>query len=224
MTPSGERRRGGRRWQRLTRQRPRRQGPAERWYALSADDVAARLGVDPASGLSAAKAAELLQKNGPNELPAEKAEPGWRRFLDQYRAYMQIILLDRRRRLARHRPVEHGRWCSSSLTVFNAVVGLRQEGKAESAMNALKSLMKQTARVRRDGAEAEIPAEEVVVGDVVLLERRRRRAGRRQDHRGAARSTSTSPRSPARACRPPRRRTRSPTPTSVPATGRTWRS
>jgi P-type Ca2+ transporter type 2C len=48
-------------------------------------------------------------------------------------------------------------------------VGLRQEGKAESAMNALKSMMKITARVRRGGSELEIPAEEVVVGDVVLL-------------------------------------------------------
>jgi Ca2+-transporting ATPase len=55
------------------------------------------------------------------------------------------------------------------LTVINAVVGLREEGKAESAMNALKSMMKATARVRRDGVEAKIPAEQVVAGDVVLL-------------------------------------------------------
>src|ERR671917_696230 len=56
-----------------------------------------------------------------------------------------------------------------ALTVLNAVIGLRQEGKAESAMNALRSMMKATARVRRDGSEAEIPAEQLVVGDVVLL-------------------------------------------------------
>ena len=55
------------------------------------------------------------------------------------------------------------------ITVLNAVVGLRQEGKAQSAMNALKAMVKATARVRRDGSEAEIAAEEVVVGDVVLL-------------------------------------------------------
>jgi Ca2+-transporting ATPase len=55
------------------------------------------------------------------------------------------------------------------LTVLNAVVGLRQQGKAESAMNALKSMMKTTARVRRDGADAHVPAEQLVVGDVVLL-------------------------------------------------------
>ena len=56
-----------------------------------------------------------------------------------------------------------------ALTVLNAVVGLRQQGKAESAMNALKSMMKATARVRRDGVETVIPAEQLVVGDVVLL-------------------------------------------------------
>src|SRR3974390_1809589 len=55
------------------------------------------------------------------------------------------------------------------ITLLNAVVGLRQEGKAESAMNALKSMTKETARVRRGGVEAEIGAEGLVVGDVVLL-------------------------------------------------------
>ena len=143
--------------------------PTERWYALSADEVAHKLGVDPGSGLPAAKAAELLQRDGPNELPVEKGEPGWRRFLDQYRAYMQIILL-----IAAAVSLVIGQWSTGlvliALTVFNAVTGLRQEGKAESAMNALKSMMKQTARVRRDGAEADIPAEEVVPGDVVMLE------------------------------------------------------
>ena len=144
-------------------------GTAERWYALSAEDVAGRFGVDPGNGLAAAKAAELLQKDGPNALPAEKGVPGWRRFLDQYRAYMQIILL-----IAAAVSLAIGQWSTGlvliGLTLFNAVTGLRQEGKAESAMNALKSLMKQTARVRRDGAEAEIPAEEIVLGDVVMLE------------------------------------------------------
>ncbi|MEI6622974.1 MAG: cation-transporting P-type ATPase, partial [Actinomycetes bacterium] len=50
----------------------------ERWYALPVDVIAQRLSVDPAQGLSAAKAAELLKANGPNALPAEKPPPGWR--------------------------------------------------------------------------------------------------------------------------------------------------
>ena len=48
------------------------------WFALPATEVADRLGVDPGSGLSAAKAAELLATNGPNALPAEKPAPSWR--------------------------------------------------------------------------------------------------------------------------------------------------
>ena len=49
---------------------------SDRWYALSADDAAQRLGVDPTAGLSAAQAADLLSSRGPNALPAEKPTPG----------------------------------------------------------------------------------------------------------------------------------------------------
>src|SRR5438270_6101911 len=63
------------------------------WYGLAGDDVAAALGVDASSGLSSARAAESLERDGPNALPAEETVPGWRRFIEQYRSYMQIILL-----------------------------------------------------------------------------------------------------------------------------------
>ena len=145
-----------------------RAGDAGSWYSRSPDEVTAALGVDPAVGLTAARAAELLSANGPNALPEEKPEPGWRRFLGEYRAYMQIILV-----AAAIVSLVIKEWSTAVLlvllTVLNAVVGLRQQGKAESAMNALKSMMKATARVRRDGAEAKIPAEQLVAGDVVLI-------------------------------------------------------
>jgi P-type Ca2+ transporter type 2C len=141
---------------------------AQNWYARSTDEVTSALGVDPAVGLTAARAAELLAANGPNALPEEKPEPGWRRFLEQYRTYMQIILV-----VAAVVSLLVKEWSTAvlllALTVLNAVIGVRQEGKAESAMNALKSMMKATARVRRDGTESQIPAEQVVVGDVVLI-------------------------------------------------------
>jgi Ca2+-transporting ATPase len=141
---------------------------ARNWYARSPEEVAADFGVDPADGLPASRAAELLAANGPNALPEEKQKPGWRRFLEEYRSYMQIILL-----AAAVVSFVIKEWGTAVLlvllTVLNAVVGMRQEGKAESAMNALKSMMKATARVRRDGSESEIPAEQVVVGDVVLI-------------------------------------------------------
>jgi Ca2+-transporting ATPase len=138
------------------------------WYTRSPEAVAQTFGVDPAVGLGAARAAGLLSANGLNALPEEKPRPGWRRFIDQYRSYMQIILV-----AAAVVSLAIKQWSTGvlllALTVLNAVIGMRQEGKAESAMNALKSMMKATARVRRDGMEAIIPAEELVAGDVVLL-------------------------------------------------------
>jgi Ca2+-transporting ATPase len=149
-----------------TAERPAASG--RRWYACTPEEVAAAVGVDPAAGLSASRAADLLAADGPNALPEEKPKPGWRRYLDQYRSYMQIILI-----AAAVVSLLIKEWSTAvlllALTVLNAVIGMRQEGKAESAMNALKSMMKATARVRRDGTESEIPAEQVVVGDVVLI-------------------------------------------------------
>jgi Ca2+-transporting ATPase len=143
-------------------------GPRRRWTALTADDVARALGVHPGGGLTAAEAAERLRRNGPNALPQEAPEPGWRRFLDEYRSYMQIILL-----AAAVVSAVVAEWGTAVLllvlTVLNAVIGLRQKGKAMSAMNALRSLMQTTARVRRDGSDRAVPAAEVVVGDVVLV-------------------------------------------------------
>ncbi|MGW3665057.1 cation-translocating P-type ATPase [Streptomyces sp. NPDC005141] len=146
---------------------PERAAP-ELWYARSPQEVASAFGVDPASGLTAARAAELLAQNGPNALPEEKATPAWRRFIEQYRSYMQIVLV-----VAAVVSLAISEWSTAILlvllTLLNAIVGLRQEGKAESAMNALKSMLTATARVRRDGTESEIPAEQLVVGDVVLI-------------------------------------------------------
>jgi P-type Ca2+ transporter type 2C len=89
-------------------------------------------------------------------------------LLGQYTSYMQLILVG-----ASVVSLVIKQWSTAIvlfvLSLINAVTGLRQEGKAESAMNALKSMMEATARVRRDGAEAEIPAEQLVVGDVVLI-------------------------------------------------------
>ena len=120
------------------------------------------------SGLSAAEAAERLKRDGPNALPEEKPPSRLRRLLGQYTSYMQIILV-----AASVVSLVIKQWSTAIvlfvLSLINAITGLRQEGKAESAMNALKSMMEATARIRRDGVEAEIPAEQLVVGDVVLI-------------------------------------------------------
>ncbi|MFD7552933.1 cation-translocating P-type ATPase [Streptomyces sp. NPDC059835] len=138
------------------------------WYTRDPEEVSAAFGVDPTVGLSTSRAAELLAAHGPNALPEEKRTPTWQRFLRQYRSYMQLVLL-----AAAAVSLLIQEWTTAILlivlTLLNAVIGLRQEGKAESAMNALQSMMKASARVRRDGREAEIPAEQLVVGDIVLI-------------------------------------------------------
>src|SRR3984957_20708148 len=140
----------------------------ERWYALGQAEVPGKLGVVVDSGLSAAEAAERLRRDGPNALPVEEPPSAVRRFLAEYTRYMQLLLVG-----AAIVSLVIQEWSTAIvlavITLFNALVGLRQAGKAESAMNALQSMMKSTARVRRDGTEAVIPAEDVVVGDILLV-------------------------------------------------------
>jgi Ca2+-transporting ATPase len=140
------------------------------WHGAVASAVAAELGVDPERGLSAAEAASRLQSHGPNRLTAAKKESGFQAFLRQYQDFMQLILLA----AAIINLLVTGDVGTSvvlaGLTVFNAVIGLRQEAKAEESVKALAQMMKTIARVRRDGQALEINAEELVPGDVVLME------------------------------------------------------
>src|SRR3954462_14542936 len=65
----------------------------QRWYALDPREVVGMLGVEVDAGLSAGSAAERLKGDGPNALPVEKPPSAVRRFLDEYRSYMQLILV-----------------------------------------------------------------------------------------------------------------------------------
>jgi Ca2+-transporting ATPase len=141
-----------------------------KWYGLTVEAVAKQLQVDPAKGLSSAEAQQRLQKYGPNELAARKKESGVQAFLRQYKDFMQIILLG-----AAALSLVFTRELGTTivlvvLTVFNAVLGLRGESKAEASLAALTKMMKNIARVRRDGQAIEIEAEQLVPGDIVLME------------------------------------------------------
>jgi Ca2+-transporting ATPase len=139
------------------------------WYRLSADDIARQLQVDPAKGLSAAEVQARLQKYGPNQLAGKKKEPGWQAFLRQYKDFMQIILV-----VSSVLSLLIGQVSTFvvvfGLTVFNAVLGMRQEAKAAASLAELEKDLKQIARVRRDGQAIEIDASQLVPGDVVLME------------------------------------------------------
>jgi P-type Ca2+ transporter type 2C len=138
--------------------------------ASTVDDVARDLGVDLEAGLSSQEARDRLAKHGANRLAEGTKEPGWHAFLRQYEDFMQLILVG----AAVVNQVVTGDTGTTvvlaGLTVFNAVVGLRQESKAEASVAALAQMMKTIARVRRDGVAIEIDAQDLVPGDVVLVE------------------------------------------------------
>lgn len=141
-----------------------------KWYALSPAEVASQLQVDPAKGLNTAEAQQRLQQYGPNHLEDKKQESGWQAFLRQYRELMQIVLLG----AAAVNQLFTGKWGTTlvlvGLTIFNAVLGLRGEAKAEASLAVLAGTMKNIVRVRRDGEVKEIEAEGLVPGDIVLME------------------------------------------------------
>ena len=137
--------------------------PGRNWSRRRAEEV------DAQRGLSSAEAAARAGRFGPNMLAAGRAEPGWLAFIRQYSDPMQIVLLTAGAlSLFPIRQLGTG-LLLILLTPGNAVLGLHQEGKAEAAVTALQKMMIITARVRRDGQQAEIPAGQLVPGDVVSI-------------------------------------------------------
>jgi Ca2+-transporting ATPase len=140
------------------------------WHALSREGAVRELAVEPARGLSSQEAAERLGRYGPNRFAEAKPEPRWHAFLRQYRDPMQIVLLGAG--VISIYPVKQPGTgiMILLLTLLNAVLGLNQEGKAAAAVAALAKMMIVKARVRRDGQLAQVPAEQLVPGDVVEIE------------------------------------------------------
>ena len=140
------------------------------WHTLSADQVLRSEGVDGQRGLSSAEAAARAQRFGPNEFAAGQAESRWHAFFRQYRDPMQVVLLAAG--IGSLYPLKQlgTGILLILLTLFNAVMGLHQEGKAAAAVAALQKMVIIKARVRRDGQLAEIPAGQLVPGDIVAIE------------------------------------------------------
>ena len=146
--------------------------PSPRWpgVRLTADDVCQQLDVDPAVGLSDAEVTERRARYGQNKLAEEAKEPAWRAFLRQYRDLMQLVLLGTAIvSIAALQDVSTG-LVIIGLTVLNAMMGLHQEGKAAESVAALRQMLIMTASVRRGGDLVEVPAEELVPGDIVGFE------------------------------------------------------
>ena len=144
------------------------------YYKLSVDETLNELNADSA-GLSSERAAERLAQYGPNKLK-EAEKPGfWKRFLTQLKDPMLIILLAAAGVSALTGAIAgESEWAETiiilAVVLLNAVLGVLQESKAESAIEALQTMTAATCKVLRDGKMAVLHSDELVPGDVVLLE------------------------------------------------------
>src|SRR4051812_7331573 len=107
------------------------------WHVLSLEGAVRELGVEPERGLTSAEAAERLERYGPNKFTEAKAESRWHAFLRQYQDPMQIVLLGAG--LISIYPVKQAGTGAMILllTLLNAVLCLKQVGKAAGVVGVL---------------------------------------------------------------------------------------
>jgi Ca2+-transporting ATPase len=140
------------------------------WHTLTADEVCRELAVDPAAGLAPGEVERRRDQYGANKLAEAKKEPGWHAFLRQYQDLMQLVLVG----AAVVSVVALQEWHTAivvfAVTLLNAILGLNQEGKAAESVAALQKMLVLKAHARRGGEVTDVPAEDLVPGDIVSFE------------------------------------------------------
>jgi Ca2+-transporting ATPase len=139
------------------------------WHLRDIDACLAELVCDPATGLSSAAIATRLATHGRNELLERGGNSPWRILWEQFTSTMALILM-----AAAGMAALVGSFRDTltilAIVILFALLGFVQEYRAERAIRALKRLAVPVVRVRRDGKNAEIPAIELVAGDIVMVE------------------------------------------------------
>jgi len=143
--------------------------PARSPWALPAGDLAASFGSDLENGLTPVEATTRIEKHGRNELTEKKGPSLFIQFLGQFNNLMVWVLIG-----AALIAGVLQEWIDTiaivGIVILNAIMGFVQEHRAEKALVALRRLSSPVAKVRRGGVPAQIPAGEIVPGDVVELE------------------------------------------------------
>lgn len=145
------------------------------FYQQSANDVAAHFSVDPSKGLTETEVKNRLAKFGPNTLPSGPKLSALKLFFSQFKDVLIIVLIIAATVSLGLSFFEHDGAPTEGLLIYFivlsiAVVGFLNEYKAERTVEALRKLVSQTCRVRRDGEVIETEASQLVPGDVVLLD------------------------------------------------------
>ncbi len=141
----------------------------DKWHGMNRDEVLKKWGVDPDKGLSSEEARRRLERYGKNTLPEGKKKTFWDRLKEQLLDPMIVLLM-----VASIISIFVGEIVDAIaiivIVILNAIIGIYQEYKAESALEALQTLTTPHARVIRDGAVVVVSVDEIVPGDIVLLE------------------------------------------------------
>ena len=142
-------------------------------YLQNASDVLNALSTSE-EGLDKAEAEKRLEQNGKNKLAEGKKESMFHRFFKQFTEPMTIILLVAAlisgimSIVEQHFPEDV--IIIMAVVIINAILGVVQESKAEKAIEALQEIAKATSKVIRNGHQVNIPSEDLVVGDIIVLE------------------------------------------------------
>ena len=139
------------------------------WYKKSKNEILQELNVDKKNGLSSTEALRRLEKYGKNKLETKKKKTLFKQFLSQLKDVMIYILI-----IAAIISAFLGEISDALIIllviIINAVIGVIQESKAEKALDALKELSTPKALVKRDGSLKEILSEDIVPGDIVIID------------------------------------------------------
>jgi len=148
---------------------PSKHSTTPAWHTLASDVVVQELGSDASRGLNAAEVSRRQQLHGPNRLPQGKTRSIWRMLLDQFSDFMILVLIGAAV-LAGFTGDLADTIVIVAILLLNALIGFAQELRAAKAMNALRQLAAPQAQVRREGSTSNIAADDLVPGDIVLLE------------------------------------------------------
>lgn len=148
--------------------RPTRPADERPWHAVSVNEAMTAQESGP-SGLTEAEVRERLAEHGPNRLPAPKGRSALFRFLSHFNNLLIYVLLG-----AAALTAALGHWVDTkvilAVAIVNATIGFVQEGKAEKALQAIRQMLSPSATVLRNGLRTTMPAEDLVPGDLVILE------------------------------------------------------
>ena len=145
------------------------------WHTLSIEDTLRKLGSNISTGLNSKEVEKRFNTYGKNKLNEKKKENIFIRFLKQFNDFMIIILIIASIISAVVSNMQGSNDYFDSIiiiaiVVFNAIMGLIQESKAEKSLEALQKMSAPTCKVKRNGKIEIVKGEDVVPGDIILLE------------------------------------------------------